>query len=93
MDMKKLHAIVYGRVQGVGFRYFIQRNATKLGLKGWVRNNEDGSVETLALGDEEKIAQMLKLLHEGPPMAHITEVKYKIEDATSCPFEVFFIRY
>lgn len=91
--MKKLHAIVYGRVQGVGFRYFVQRHAVKLGLKGWVRNNEDGTVETLVVGDEEKISQMLKLLHEGPPMAHVIEVKYTIEDTNSCPFEVFFIRY
>lgn len=91
--MKKLHATVYGRVQGVGFRYFVHRNAIRLGLKGWVRNREDGTVETLVFGDEEKISQMLKLLHEGPPMAYVTEVKYTIEETSSCPFETFFIRH
>lgn len=91
--MLKLHAIVYGRVQGVGFRYFVHRNASKLGLKGWVRNNEDGSVEVIAYGDDEGISKLLQLLHQGPSMAFVSEVKHSIDKVDSCPFEFFFVRY
>ena len=48
--MERLHAVVRGDVQGVGFRYYVQRKARQLGLPGWVRNNEDGSVELVAEG-------------------------------------------
>jgi hypothetical protein len=48
--MHRLHAVVHGRVQGVGFRYFVMREARALGLSGWVRNQADGSVEVEAEG-------------------------------------------
>ena len=51
------HYIVKGRVQGVGFRWFVQREAYEIGLRGWVRNTSDGDVEVLAAGSEEQIRE------------------------------------
>ncbi len=59
-------AIVSGRVQGVGFRFFARRAAREAGVKGWVRNLPDGNVETLAEGEEEAVGRYLELLREGP---------------------------
>lgn len=91
--MLRLHALVYGRVQGVGFRYFVQKNAIKLGVRGWVRNNEDGSVEVLAYGESPEILRLLDLLKQGPTMSYVTEVKHEIENVSECPFNTFFIRF
>lgn len=66
--------IVYGRVQGVGFRFFVEREARRLGLKGWVRNRQDGSVECLAIGTSETLDQLHRRLREGPPAARVEQV-------------------
>ena len=65
---------VYGRVQGVGFRYFTWRQAQKLGVYGTVRNCLDGSVEVIAQGTLEAIAQLSTWLHQGPPSANVERV-------------------
>lgn len=79
--MKKLHAFVTGRVQGVFFRATTRNVALKLGVTGWVRNIFDGRVEVLAEGNPDKLAQLLEFLHEGPDYAHVDKVDYKyIED-------------
>lgn len=91
--MIKLHAVVTGRVQGVGFRYFVQRNAIKLSINGWGRNREDGSVEVLAYGDEENINKLLALLHQGPSMSIVEKVSYSKEEVNSTPYNDFFITY
>jgi acylphosphatase len=62
----RLHAIVEGRVQGVGFRAFTQRNATILGLCGWVRNRWDGTVEVIAEGPRLEAEKLLNILRRGP---------------------------
>jgi acylphosphatase len=59
------HFLVKGRVQGVGFRWFVHREAAALGLSGWVRNTEDGHVEVLAVGDQKTLAQLADALHKG----------------------------
>ena len=59
--MKRVKIKIFGVVQGVGFRYFTFRNAKNLGLKGYVKNLEDGSVEALFEGENEKIKKMLEL--------------------------------
>jgi acylphosphatase len=59
-------AIVRGRVQGVGFRFFAERVARELGIRGWVCNLPDGTVETLAAGEEEAVRRYLERLRKGP---------------------------
>jgi acylphosphatase len=65
---------VRGRVQGVGFRYFAQRAASELGLTGYVRNLEDGSVEVYAAGPDEQISRFAALLQRGPSGAQVRTV-------------------
>jgi len=62
---------VCGRVQGVGFRYFVQDRALELGLRGWVRNLPDGSVEAAAAGPPEALRRLEALLLQGPPRARV----------------------
>jgi acylphosphatase len=59
------HFLVRGRVQGVGFRWFVHREAAALELNGWVRNTEDGHVEVLAAGDQAMLAELKQALHRG----------------------------
>ena len=65
---------VRGLVQGVAFRWSMQREADRLGLVGWVRNRRDGSVEALVQGDGAVVQRMLDWAHRGPPGAHVTAV-------------------
>jgi acylphosphatase len=67
--------IVRGRVQGVGFRWFVDYEARQLGLAGWVRNNLDGSVEVLAMGSDEQHTVLRVKLQHGPRAARVDEVK------------------
>ncbi len=60
-----VHFLVRGRVQGVGFRWFVHREAAELGLRGSVRNTESGDVEVIAAGDPELIAELRSELHKG----------------------------
>ncbi|HEY6305736.1 MAG TPA: acylphosphatase [Candidatus Angelobacter sp.] len=67
--------IVRGRVQGVGFRWYVDYEARQLGLAGWVRNNFDGSVEVLAMGSEQQHAVLRGKLQDGPRAARVDDVK------------------
>ncbi|MFC6645616.1 acylphosphatase [Granulicella cerasi] len=60
-----LHFLIRGRVQGVGFRWFVHREAAELGLSGWVRNTESGEVEAVASGDAKELAELRKSLRKG----------------------------
>ncbi|MCB9914759.1 MAG: acylphosphatase [Planctomycetes bacterium] len=66
---------VSGRVQGVGFRYFAQAEAERLGLDGWVRNLPDGRVEFEAAGEERALEAFLAWLRKGPTFAHVSGVE------------------
>jgi acylphosphatase len=66
--------IVRGHVQGVFFRDSVRRRALALGVSGWVRNNPDGSVESVFEGDGEDVARMVGYVHEGPRGAHVDSV-------------------
>ena len=61
-----LHFLVKGRVQGVGFRWFVHREASELELRGWVRNTEDGDVEVVASGSATDLAELRASLRRGP---------------------------
>jgi acylphosphatase len=61
-----LHFQIQGRVQGVGFRWFVHREASELALRGWVRNTEDGHVEVVAAGDPEDLDELRASLRQGP---------------------------
>jgi len=67
--------VIRGRVQGVGFRWFVEREAHILGVTGWVRNNDDGSVEVLAIGAPEELAALRLKLQEGPRAARVDGVE------------------
>ena len=67
-------AVISGRVQGVGFRFFAERAARESGIRGWVRNLPDGNVETVAEGEEEEVARYLDRLRRGPIGAKVTGV-------------------
>ncbi len=66
---------VRGRVQGVGFRWFVEREAHILGIAGWVRNNHDGSVEILAQGTRDQLSGLHSRLREGPRAARVDTVE------------------
>jgi acylphosphatase len=67
--------LVRGRVQGVGFRWFVEREAHILGIAGWVRNNADSSVEVLAVGSRDQLAGLRSRLREGPRAARVDDVE------------------
>jgi len=73
--------VVSGRVQGVGFRWFVEREAATLEITGWVRNRDDGSVEVMATGTGEKLSALHRRLREGPRAARVDEVA-----VSSAPF-------
>jgi acylphosphatase len=74
-DRKTRSYIVTGRVQGVGFRWFVEREARILGINGWVRNRSDGSVEVLASGTREQLSNLHKKLREGPRASRVDNVE------------------
>ena len=67
-------AVVSGRVQGVGFRFFAERAAREAGVAGWVRNRPDGTVETVAEGEMEAVARYLDRLRAGPGGSRVTSL-------------------
>jgi acylphosphatase len=66
---------VRGRVQGVGFRWFVEREAKTLGILGWVRNNTDGTVEVLATGTSDQLSALRSRLQQGPRAARVDNVE------------------
>ncbi len=71
--------LVNGRVQGVGFRYFVQSTAVRESLSGWVRNLEDGRVEAAVIGESDAVARFARAIRQGPPGARVDGV---VEDDT-----------
>jgi len=78
---RRLVATVRGQVQGVGFRWFVQREAARLGLDGWVANQPDGSVEVVAEGPDGQLDQLVLQLWEGPLGAAVGGVDVRHEPA------------
>jgi acylphosphatase len=67
--------LVRGRVQGVGFRWFVEREAHLLGVAGWVRNNADGTVEVLAMGTRDQLSGLRSRLQQGPRASRVDDVQ------------------
>ena len=74
MEKIRAHVIVEGRVQGVFFRHNTQETASRLGLKGWVKNRMDGTVEALFEGDRDKVDEIIQWCHHGPSAARVENV-------------------
>ena len=68
------HFLVKGRVQGVGFRWFVHREAAELGLRGWVRNTDDGAVEVLAAGEPDQLKDLMVALSKGSRGSRVDKV-------------------
>lgn len=81
--MKRIHIFVRGRVQGVFFRAYTEKTAKLLNLTGFVRNLDDGRVEIVAEGEEQKLDELLKWSYKGSPMAKVTGVEYEYNLPTS----------
>lgn len=81
-DSIRLHAVVEGRVQGVGFRNFVIAQAGRLDLTGWVRNTSEGHVEVTAEGPRADLEKLLAALYQGPRSAYVIEISYDWLPAT-----------
>ena len=90
MTERRVRLRIHGRVQGVFYRDSTQREAQRMGLRGWVRNRSDGSVEAIAQGPPERVAALIDWCHEGPPLARVVEVNVIEEsgDVDEPEFEV-----
>ena len=80
---------IYGRVQGVFFRRSAKVEADKLGIVGWARNDDDGSVEILAVGEKQKLKEFIKWCKNGPEMAKVDKVEDDWSDETGEILESF----
>jgi acylphosphatase len=87
-----LHFLIRGRVQGVGFRWFVHREAAELDLRGWVRNTETGEVELVAAGDPADLAELRISLHKGSRGSRVDQVlEHELADTEAAnlkPFEI-----
>lgn len=86
------HVVVHGRVQGVGFRYTAQSKAVRLGLKGWIRNCPDGTVESHFEGSREQTGKFLLWLKHGPPGSRVLRIDKKSTNPQGC-YKSFNISY
>lgn len=87
----RLHALVEGHVQGVGFRYFVLNRANQLKLTGWVRNTANGDVEVMAEGDRADLDDLLDALRKGPRSSFVTNVRENWEPPLG-EFRLFDVR-
>ncbi len=88
--MKRVSAKIHGIVQHVGFRNFVRKNAEKLDITGWVKNNLDGTVETLFEGDDNAISEIIEKCKKGPLLAIVDRIEV-IEQGPQKEFDEFHI--
>lgn len=92
MSQTRVHLKITGYVQGVFYRATTRETALRLGLKGWVRNRSDGSVEAVAEGDDASVDNFMKWCRKGPPGATVHDMEVRREEYTG-EFTGFQIRY
>lgn len=88
MSTKTLHLTIRGRVQGVGFRIYTQREAMRHGVHGWVRNRTDGSVEAIVQGAPAAVDALVEWARHGPPKAQVTDVQVREGSGDYSEFEM-----
>jgi len=79
-SISRVHLHIYGRVQGVSFRYYARQRAQSLGLSGWARNAADGSVDVVVEGPQDSVQQFVNWAHRGPSMAQVDRVRIDREE-------------
>ncbi len=85
-----LHFLIQGRVQGVGFRWFVHREASELELHGWVRNTEEGDVEVVASGHSEDLDELRASLRRGPRGSRVDRViEHTLEESEAAGLNAF----
>jgi len=88
--MMVLHFLIQGRVQGVGFRWFVHREASELELRGWVRNTEDGDVEVVASGSVEDLAELRASLRRGPRGSRVDRlIEHHLDESEAVDLTTF----
>jgi acylphosphatase len=88
MDNVRTHLVIEGRVQGVFFRDTTRREAVGLGLRGWVKNCFDGSVEVVAEGPRDAVENLVEWCHHGPPAARVTALQ-RFDEKFTGEFDAF----
>lgn len=88
MKFIRVHVVISGDVQGIGFRFHTRIKARNLGLKGWVRNIDSGEVEAVFEGEEDKVKEMIEWCRKGPAFARVENIKVEFENYTG-EFESF----
>jgi len=81
------HLLITGRVQAVGFRFYMQRKARELGVTGWVRNRRDGAVEAIVQGSSSAVETMIAWARRGPPSAVVADVRVTDASGDFATFE------
>lgn len=81
--MRRVHLRISGRVQGVSFRHNTRQQATRLGVRGWVKNLASGDVEAVAVGDQAALDELVKWCGHGPTGARVTDVKAEWGEASA----------
>ena len=85
-----LHFLIQGRVQGVGFRWYVHREASELDLRGWVRNTEEGEVEVLAAGEAADLAELRASLRRGPRGSRVDRlIEHELAETESAGLDAF----
>jgi len=88
----RVHIVISGKVHGVFFRDFAKKEADKLGLTGWVKNADNGTVELVAEGDKMQLRQLIMTCEKGSPLAKVEKIDYDWGEYTG-KFDKFFINY
>jgi acylphosphatase len=84
------HFLVIGRVQGVGFRWYVHREASEIGVRGWVRNTEDGAVEAVVAGNEAQLSDLKKVLARGSRGSRVDRVlEHELDEAEAAGLTEF----